>query len=45
VTPVPVQGAHPIGPPILGIIIPAFIFLISFTVAWACYKHFTKKMK
>ncbi len=34
-----------IGHPILGYILPAAIFFISFAVAWACYKHFTNKMK
>jgi len=43
--PILVESTGPIGPPILGYIIPAFIFLISFMVAWGCYKHFTKKLK
>ena len=36
--------AVPIGHPILGYIIPAVIFLISFCVAWACYRHFSRKV-
>lgn len=36
------QSATAIGHPILGYIIPAVIFLVSFWVAWACYKHFAK---
>jgi len=35
--------AAAIGHPILGYIIPAAIFIVSFWVAWACYKHFSKK--
>jgi hypothetical protein len=35
--------ATAIGSPILGIIIPAAIFLISFWIAWACYRHFSRK--
>ncbi len=34
-----------IGHPILGYIIPAVIFAVSFFVAYALYKHFTKKME
>jgi len=37
--------ARPIGSPILGIIIPAGIFIVSFCIAWVCYKHFTKKIE
>ena len=33
-----------IGSPILGWIIPAVIFIVSFAVAWVLYKHFTKKV-
>ncbi len=33
-----------IGHPILGVIVPALIFTISFFVAFLLYKHFTKKM-
>ncbi len=35
--------AAAIGHPILGVIIPALIFVVSFWIAWACYKHFSKK--
>jgi hypothetical protein len=35
--------ATAIGSPILGIIIPAAIFLLSFWVAWACYKYYSRK--
>jgi hypothetical protein len=35
----------PIGPPILGYVIPAVIFIVSFWVAIGCYRHFTRKMK
>jgi hypothetical protein len=35
--------ATAIGSPILGIIIPAAIFLVSFWIAWACYKHYSRK--
>jgi hypothetical protein len=38
-------AATPIGSPILGYIIPAVIFIVSFWVAWACYRHFTRKMR
>jgi len=38
-----VQTAQRIGSPILGVIIPAAIFAISFLVAFILYKHFTKK--
>lgn len=34
-----------IGHPSLGWILPALIFAVSFWVAWACYRHFTKKMQ
>ena len=33
-----------IGPPILGIIIPALIFGLSFFVAFYLYKRFTRKI-
>ena len=39
------QAVQRIGSPILGIIIPAAIFTISFIVAFILYKHFTKKIK
>jgi len=32
-----------IGHPILGVIIPAVVFIVSFWVAWACYRHFSRK--
>jgi hypothetical protein len=34
-----------IGHPILGYIIPALIFGISFAVAWALYRHFTREIE
>jgi hypothetical protein len=39
------QETTRIGHPILGYIIPALIFGISFAVAWALYRHFTKKVE
>jgi len=39
------QTTQRIGHPILGYIIPAIIFAISFFVAYALYRHFTKKME
>ncbi len=41
-SPYPIM-ATAIGSPILGIIIPAAIFLVSFWVAWACYRHYARK--
>jgi hypothetical protein len=38
------QESARIGHPILGFIIPALIFGISFAVAWALYRHFTQKI-
>jgi len=38
------QQIDRIGHPILGYIIPAAIFAISFYVAYALYKHFTRQM-
>lgn len=32
----------PIGHPLLGVIIPAVIFLISFAAAWLLFRHFSK---
>lgn len=32
-----------IGSPILGIILPTVIFLISFIVTWLLYRHFSSK--
>ena len=31
-----------VGSPVLGIIIPAIIFLISFVAAWMLYRHFSR---
>ncbi|MDZ7260577.1 MAG: hypothetical protein ONB05_00455 [candidate division KSB1 bacterium] len=39
------QQTARIGHPILGYIIPAIIFAVSFLVAFALYKHFTKKVE
>ncbi len=36
------QQPQRIGDPILGIIIPAIILIISFIVTWALFKHFDK---
>ncbi len=41
-SPYPIM-ATAIGSPILGVIIPGAIFLVSFWVAWACYKHYSRK--
>jgi hypothetical protein len=38
------QQMERIGHPILGFIIPAVIFAISFFVAYALYKHFTRQI-
>jgi hypothetical protein len=38
------QQTTRIGHPILGYIIPAAIFGISFIVAYALYRHFTRQM-
>lgn len=38
------QQTTRIGHPILGYIIPAVIFAVSFLVAYALYKHFTRQM-
>jgi|GEM_PF-2956615 len=32
----------PVGIPLLGYIIPTIIFIISFVVTWALYRHFSK---
>ena len=39
------QQATRIGHPILGYIIPAIIFAVSFLVAFLLYKHFTKQIE
>ena len=39
------QQTTRIGHPILGVIIPAFIFAISFIVAYALYRHFTRQIE
>jgi len=38
------QQTTRIGHPILGYIIPATIFAVSFIVAFALYRHFTRQM-
>ncbi len=38
-----VQAPQRIGSPILGLVIPAVILLISCWVTWALYKHFSKE--
>ena len=35
--------AERIGSPLLGIILPALILIVSFWVAWALYRKFTKE--
>jgi lipopolysaccharide export LptBFGC system permease protein LptF len=37
--------AERIGSPILGIILPAIIFTVSFWVVWILFKRFTKEGK
>ncbi len=32
-----------IGSPLLGVAIPAVVFLVSFVLTWALYKHFSRK--
>jgi hypothetical protein len=32
-----------IGSPLLGIVIPLAIFVVSFIVTWLLYKHFSKR--
>jgi hypothetical protein len=39
------QSAQRIGRPILGYVIPAAIFTISFVIAFILYKHFIRKLK
>ncbi len=36
------QQTERIGSPVLGIVIPAVILLVSCVVTWALYKHFAK---
>ena len=38
------QQIERIGHPILGYLIPAIIFAVSFFVAYALYKHFTRQV-
>ena len=38
------QNATRIGHPILGYIIPAVVFAVSFIIAYALYRHFSKQM-
>ncbi len=39
------QTATRIGSPILGVVIPALIFGLSFFIAFYLYRHFTKQME
>ncbi len=39
-----IAQATRIGSPILGYVIPAVIFFVSFLVAYLLYVHFTKQM-
>lgn len=41
--PLILQAAR-IGHPILGVIIPLFIFIVSFLVTYALYRHFSKRL-
>jgi hypothetical protein len=38
------QASGRIGHPVLGIIIPAIILLVSFTLTWLLYRHFSKRV-
>ncbi len=40
-TPAVLLGAR-IGSPILGVVIPAVVFLISFVLTWLLYRHFSR---
>ena len=31
-----------IGSPILGVVIPAVVFFVSFILTWALYRHFSR---
>jgi hypothetical protein len=37
-------NATRIGKPILGVVIPLLIFIISFSVTWFLYKHFSRNL-
>ena len=37
------QQSARIGKPIVGVIIPLIVFIISFVVSWILYKHFSKQ--
>ena len=37
--------AERIGPPMLGVVFPAVIFVFSFWVVWVLFKRFTKEGK
>lgn len=39
------QTSTRIGSPVLGFIIPAVIFALSFFIAFYLYRHFTKKIE
>lgn len=41
---VSIAEVHRIGHPILGYIIPAIIFAVSFFIAFYLFRHFTKQM-
>jgi hypothetical protein len=40
--PFQVQGT-PIGSPLLGMFIPAVVFLTSFVLTWLLYRHFSRR--
>lgn len=39
------QQSMRVGSPILGVIIPLAIFIVSFVVTWLLYRHFSRQIK
>ncbi|MFB0515726.1 MAG: hypothetical protein ACETWG_03870 [Candidatus Neomarinimicrobiota bacterium] len=39
-----VLQASRVGSPVLGVIIPLVVFVVSFIVTWALYKHFSRRV-
>ncbi|MBN2289769.1 MAG: hypothetical protein JXQ83_10590 [Candidatus Glassbacteria bacterium] len=37
------DSLHPIGSPLLGIIIPLFVFVFASVLTWWLYRHFSKQ--
>lgn len=37
------QSTARIGSPLLGVVIPAIVFVFSFVVTWLLYRHFSRK--